>query len=440
MNQLLKPGQQVRLESADMLCQVRQFLGGGGQGEVYEADMNGKPVALKWYFRQQATPEQKSAIENLISKGAPNEKFLWPFETAVSDDMKGTFGYVMPLREPRYKGIVDLMKRRIEPSFRALITAGLELSHSFLQLHAKGLCYRDISFGNVFFDPDTGEILICDNDNVTIDGEAEGGILGTPRFMAPEVVRGEASPGTRTDLFSLSVLLFYMLMVHHPLEGRKESEIKCFDLPAMNRLYGTEPVFIFDPDDDTNRPVLGHHDNALLYWQIYPQSLRDIFTKAFTDGIRDPEHGRVRESEWRAEMIRLRDSVIYCGNCGAENFYDAGLLKTSGRLNPCWSCQKQIRTPPRIRIERNIIMLNHDTRLFPHHIDPQKTYDFSKPVAEVSQHPKNPKIWGLRNLSGEKWVVTAKDNSIKDVESGQSVTMAKGTAINFGRTTGEIRL
>ena len=35
------------------------------------------------------------------------------------------FGYIMPLRAPRYKGIVDLMKRRIEPSVRALTTAGL---------------------------------------------------------------------------------------------------------------------------------------------------------------------------------------------------------------------------------------------------------------------------------------------------------------------------
>ena len=139
-------------------------------------------------------------------------------------------------------------------------------------------------------------------------------------------------------------------------------------------------------------------------------------------------------------MIHLRDSIIYCGNCGAENFYDAGFLKTSGKLNPCWSCQKQVSTPPRIRIEKNIIMLNHDTRLFPHHTDPQKTYDFSKPVAQVSQHPKNPKIWGLRNLSDEKWVITAKDGSIKDVESGQSTKMAKGTTINFGRTEGDIRL
>jgi len=59
-----------------------------------------------------------------------------------------------------YKSINDLMKRRIEPSFRALLTAGLELADSFLRLHAKGLCYRDILFGNVFFEPDTGKISI----------------------------------------------------------------------------------------------------------------------------------------------------------------------------------------------------------------------------------------------------------------------------------------
>jgi hypothetical protein len=59
-------------------------------------------------------------------------------------------------------------------------------------------------------------------------------------------------PSTQTDLFSLAVLLFYMFVMHHPLEGRKELAIKCLDLPAMKKLYGTEPLFIFDPSDDSN--------------------------------------------------------------------------------------------------------------------------------------------------------------------------------------------
>jgi DNA-binding helix-hairpin-helix protein with protein kinase domain len=438
MNQILKAGQAVQTVRTDLPCTVEKFLGGGGQGEVHQANLSGKPVALKWYFPTSATPEQWAALETLVEKGPPNEKFLWPMELASAQGVSG-FGYIMPLREPRYKGIVDLMKRRIEPNFRALATAGLELSHSFLQLHAKGLCYRDISFGNVFFDPDTGEVLICDNDNVTVDGKEVGGVLGTPRFMAPEVVRGDAAPSTQTDLFSLAVLLFYVLAVHHPLEGKKELEIKCFDLPAMTQLYGTDPLFIFDPDDDSNRPVRGHHDNAIEFWPIYPQFLRDLFTRAFTDGIQDPENGRVRESEWRAAMVRLRDSIVYCIHCGVENFYDIDTLRTSGASpGSCWSCGKEIQFPPRIRIGNDIIMLNHDTQLFPHHLSGAKTYDFSEPVAAVTQHPSEPRIWGLKNLSDEKWVITTADGGIKDVDPRRSARLAVGTKINFGKTMGEI--
>jgi eukaryotic-like serine/threonine-protein kinase len=438
MNQVLKPQQTVQTETTGLSCTVGHFLGGGGQGEVYRADLGGQAVALKWYFPASATREQRSILETLIEKGSPDEKFLWPLELASAQGVPG-FGYVMPLRESRYKGIVGLMKRRIEPTFRALTTAGLDLSHSYLQLHAKGLCYRDISFGNIFLDPDTGEILICDNDNVTVDGKDIGGVLGTPRFMAPEVVRGDVPPSTQTDLFSLAILIFYMFMMHHPLEGQKELEIKCFDLPAMTKLYGTKPVFIFDPDDDSNRPVRTHHDNALEFWPIYPQFLRNLFTKAFTDGIRDPQNGRVRESEWRAAMVRLRDSIVYCANCGAENFYDIDALKASGgQPGSCWACGSEIRLPPRIRLGRKVVMLNHDTRLFPHHVG-EGMYDFSQPIAGVTQHPKDPSIWGLKNLSGEKWVITTADGSMRDVDPGRNVRLAADTTINFGMMKGAIR-
>jgi len=439
MEQILREGQTIRTEPSGMLCMAEQLLGAGGQGEVYKARLGGESVALKWFFPQMATAEQRVAIEMLVRRGAPSENFLWPLELASDPQVQG-FGYIMRLRPSRFKNIVDLMKRRIEPSFRALATAGFNLSHDYLMLHSQGLCYRDISFGNAFFDPDNGDVLICDNDNVAVDGAATLGVLGTPRFMAPEVVRGEARPSTQTDLFSLSVLIFYMLMVHHPLEGKRETEIKCLDLPAMTRLYGTEPLFIFDPADDSNAPVPGLHDNALAFWRIYPQFLHDLFTKAFTNGLHDP-HARVRESEWRAVMVRLRDSIFYCAHCSLENFNDADRLKaTGGDPGTCWACAAQLRLPPRIRIGKSVAMLNHDTQLFPHHVDSGQLYDFSQPVAAVAEHPLNKGVWGLKNLSSEKWVSTTKAGSLSDVEPGRSVTLGVGTKIQFGKIEGEIRV
>lgn len=437
----LQDGQNIETEISGANCKIEKQLGEGGQGEVYQVNVNGKSMALKWYFPHivEQDPRQRERLENAIQMGAPNDRFLWPIDLALTAEQPSSYGYIMALREPRFKSLNDLVKRRIEPSFRALVTAAFELADSYYQLHAKGLCYRDISFGNAFFDPDTGEVRICDNDNVDVN-KMPGSVAGTPRFMAPEIVKGEANPSTQTDLFSLTVLLFYILFNHHPLEGSKEQAIHCFDLPAMTKIYGTEALFIFDPDDQSNRPVPGEQDNPLIFWPIYPQSLRDLFTRAFTDGIKDPENGRVQENEWRKTMLSLRDSIIYCPHCGEQNFYDVDALKKQGKLNPCWNCQKEIVTPPRIRIGSKIIMLNHDTKLFPHHVDDRKKYDFSEPVAEVVRNPKNPSLWGLKNLSTAKWVVNTADNNMKDVEPGRSVTLAVGTKINFGTEQGEIRV
>lgn len=443
MTQLLKIGQTIHTETSKQICTVEQFLGGGAQGEVYQIDYKGHSMALKWYFSHYLRQDGRLRVrlQKAIALGPPTAQFLWPLELASAPDLSG-FGYIMPLREPRFKSIVDLMKRRAEPSFHTIATIGFELAHNYFELHAKGLCYRDINFGNAFFDPDTGEVRICDNDNVDVNGQP-GPIAGAPRFMAPEIVRGEAFPTRQTDWFSLAVLLFYICMVHHPLEGKKEADIHALNFQAMRKLYGKEPVFIFDPNDDSNRPVPGYHDNAIVFWPLYPQFLRKLFTDAFTIGIQDPGQGRVTETVWREAMTRLRDSIVYCTACKAENFYDIEGSGTKQSVKICWSCGKTIPLPWQIHLKyksiNNVVILNHGTTLFHHHIDDPTSFNFSKRMAMVTQHPQSPNIWGLTNLSDTKWVSFTADSKVIDVFPGRSVKLAPGTKINFGKTEGEIR-
>jgi hypothetical protein len=85
-------------------------------------------------------------------------------------------------------------------------------------------------------------------------------------------------------------------------------------------------------------------------------------------------------------------------------------------------------------------MLNHNTRLFPHHIIPQKLYDFSAPFAEVTRHPLNPNKWGLKNMSEENWTVIDMNGSLKDIKPGNSTAITNGIRIQFGVTEGEIRI
>lgn len=438
LSQILNTKQKIVTPSG-VEYQVEEFLGSGGQGEVYKVSSGGKDWALKWYYPHTATDAQRNALETLVTKGAPSEKFLWPL-TIISDPKIPGFGYIMPLRPKNFKNIVDLMKRKIEPSFYAIATAGFQLSDSYFHLHSQGLSYRDISFGNVFFNPKTGEVLICDNDNVTVDKTEKSAIYGTPRFMAPEIVRGDEVPCSNTDRFSLAVLLFYMFFISHPFEGKKESAIHSLDAPAMKKIYGDEPVFIFDPNDLSNRPDPNFHQNALIYWDIYPQFFKDLFTRVFTIGIKDPENGRTRESEWRLGIMKLRDSIVFCQKCGSENFYDADEMKKSGRTSPkCWNCKTDVTLPPRIKMGNLIVMLNHNTKLYPYHLDPV-SYDFSKPIAEINQHPANPQLWGLKNVSLRSWQVTKSDGTTIDVPTGKNVPLGKGIKINFGKLEGEIRI
>jgi len=437
MIQELKNGEILKTSSG-IDCKIEQLLGSGGQGEVYKVDLNGQKFALKWYFAHQATEIQKKSLEIIINKGTPTNKFLWPM-MLVSHNNKKSFGYIMPLRTSEYVSIHDLMFRKISPSFYSLITTGLELAYSYFQLHSKGLAYRDISFGNVFFEPKTGSVLICDNDNVSVDDKNLCGILGTPRFMAPEIIMGKAVPSRDTDIYSLAIFLFYILILSHPLDGQKEAETKCLDANSMNILYGRNPVFIYDPVDKSNRPVKGIHDNALIFWPLYPQFIRDLFIRSFTSGIKDPSNGRVTETEWRNSLIKLRDSIFYCRHCNNENFYD---MANNGKTGNCWSCGIELVLPWRIRIgNKTTVMLYLNSKLYDYHLcdDPKIYNPLNPPLAEVTQHPNKPSIWGLKNISGRKWsFTTPADLTPKDIDPGRSVQLGVGTKINFGQFNGEI--
>jgi len=434
MGQLLKEKQRLNVKNSGTICEIISFLGGGGQGEVYKGKLDGKEVAVKWYFPDYLNndPGLRNRLESLIKNGAPNDRFLWPMDLVTSQDDSKSFGYIMELRESRFKSLNDLMKRKVEPKLHVLTIVGFELAFNFRELHTRGLCYRDISFGNVFFDPKNGEVRICDNDNVDVNG-AEGAIGGTPKFMAPEIVRGEAKPTTSTDLFSLSVLLFYLFMSSHPLEGYNESSIHSFDLPAQRQLYGLNPIFIYDPQDKSNRPDPNVHMNAIECWPIYPKFLQEMFVKAFTEGLRNPE-SRIREGEWRKAFVRLRDCVYYCSNCGEENFRDFESTETA----TCWSCKKPTKTPMSVVIEKNRIAITRDMKLYSHHIDRDSEFDFSKPQAEVARHPTDPNKWGIKNLSSTAWTATAPDGKELGIDPGRSISIVPGTKINFGNLEGEI--
>lgn len=424
----LAPGQRL-ITANGRHGTVGALLGAGGQGEVYQVTVEGLTLALKWYHAHYVGIDTRlrTRLETAVRRGAPTGNFLWPIDMVAVPD-HASFGYLMPLRAAHFTSIRDLIApppNRLELTLAQRGLICLQLAESFLELHAAGFCYQDINFGNIFLDPASAAILICDNDNVNVDG-ADASIYGTRKFMAPEVVRRETLPNSRTDLFSMSVLFFYTLFGWHPLDGKRESEVAVMNADAELELYGRDPLFLFDPDNDANGPVAGFHDPLVLRWKSLSPSLRRLFERAFGPGLHDPS-ARVLETEWRAALGTLVDAAYSCPDCGMEQ------VATPGRelLRSCLACENPLQWPLALKLGQRTILLDEGRAV-------SLNARERTPDARVEAHPTKPDLLGLRNLSGADWRVTMPDASAYRVESEKTVRIMNGARIEFAQVTGEI--
>jgi hypothetical protein len=173
------------------------------------------------------------------------------------------------------------------------------------------------------------------------------------------------------------------------------------------------------------------HDTARLLWSILPEFLRDRFIQAFTSGLRDPG-SRVMEPEWRNAMVHVRDSIMRCPNCRAENFSEYDQM--DGRM--CWHCANALPRPRTVTIGASRVVMSDDAGLFPHHLEPTRRLDFSAPLAVVSRHPQRPELIGLKNLDKRPWRALRPDGEEWAVDVGRSIALEPGTKILFGHVEG----
>jgi DNA-binding helix-hairpin-helix protein with protein kinase domain len=339
---------------------VNAKLGEGGQGIVYKADYNGKHRALKWYTCKGTDAFYKN-LEHNMRKGAPSDAFLWPLDLTQKDRASGCFGYIMELRPESFKDFSQfLLAQEKFASVNALLTTAIQITAAFRSLHNSGYSYQDLNDGNFFVNPKTGDVLICDNDNVAEYG-SNLGVAGKCRYIAPEIVLGKALPDVNTDKFSLAVVLFLLLVNNHPLEGAKAYP-PCMTEEIERRIYGSEPVFIFDTSDDSNRPIPGLNNNALKRWPLFPGYLREKFCEAFgKQALCDPGR-RVIEKEWLKVFDRLRSEIYKC-ECGEVYFASA-----DGET-PCPACGKKETFDMYIEIGKKKFAVHRRTRLFACHTD-----------------------------------------------------------------------
>lgn len=286
--------------------------GYGSQGVVYEDDTGLQMIKL--YYPVNSDVIKEDMVDRL--RFIRDVKMPPNFVTIKDIITKPYVGYVMD-KVSDHKPLNTYLIQDNKLSFSEWYNKGLGLrerlfvgyiiAKAFGELEKKNLSYCDISGNNILIK--TGKaasIKMIDVDNIYVAGRGAATVLGTPRYIAPEVISRQKNPDVLSDNYSLAVILFELLRVGHPyisdevLDGTPEDE----EAALAGR---------FDYVDDQNST------NMLPEDVVFTDKLSKLFKKCFVDGKNNRiERPSAREFEFA--LLEASNKVIKCKKCGAWHY------------------------------------------------------------------------------------------------------------------------
>jgi len=209
--------------------ELRAQLGRGGMATVYEAhdDLLDRAVAVKVLrVDDQATARQRFAAEarNAASLTHPHAVAVYDVNTASEQPF-----IVMEL--VRGDTLEDVLDREGRLDTAHVVAVGSQVLAALHTAHRRGLVHRDVKPANILLPdgvipsrPDElPGVKLADfgiakaMHDATVGLTMVGQVIGTPKYLSPEQVKGErATP--RSDLYATAVVLYEMLASHPPFE------------------------------------------------------------------------------------------------------------------------------------------------------------------------------------------------------------------------------
>jgi serine/threonine-protein kinase len=128
--------------------------------------------------------------------------------------------------------LLQMIERGTHLANVTAISITVQVAKALAHLHALGLLHRDIKPGNVMIDA-TGRARLIDLGLVRQMAVAKGGAppaeesttVGTVAYISPEQARGRGDLDVRSDIYSLGVTLYHMVVGDVPFQGETDYEV-----------------------------------------------------------------------------------------------------------------------------------------------------------------------------------------------------------------------
>ena len=231
---------------------IQSEIGRGAMGVVYKAldSVLERPVAVKTVnitlereyadkYEQRFYQEAKSAgilnhpnIVTIHDVGKSGDVVFMAMEYIEGVELKTLIGEGRPLRVPQ------------------VLSIGAQVAEGLAFAHQRGVVHRDIKPANIMVVAN-GPVKITDFGIARMRGSGDltqtGMLLGSPKYMSPEQVIGKRADH-RSDIFSLGVILYEMLVGAAPFNGENVTalmyQIVNFVPPAPSTVNNAVPELL----------------------------------------------------------------------------------------------------------------------------------------------------------------------------------------------------
>ncbi len=196
------------------------LLGRGGMGEVYRADdlKLGQPVALK--FLPKHLSSDPALLERFHAEVRNARQVSHPHVCRVYDIGEVDGHHFLSMEYVDGEDLATLLRRigRLPPA--KAVEIARQLCAGLAAAHERGVLHRDLKPANIMLDGH-GRARITDFGLAVRSEEAAGEIAGTPAYMSPEQLTGQAATA-QSDIYSLGLVLYEVFT------GKKAFEASTF--------------------------------------------------------------------------------------------------------------------------------------------------------------------------------------------------------------------